>query len=204
MKTKMYYFYIGWLIIAALVTPIILLHISKHWLIDTFVTYLSIALSWALFNDNVKQTGAFGVTLAMSYAIIYYVNKTFALFSYELYSVIMFGSLLFKTKYEHNTKNTLFQILIVSIMATIFYFSLNTITKINCKFLLDFLSFLLTMIATLLSSKRSIYQFLFYIPSSMILIILSFIIKEPVLLLTSTIFIICDIQSYLYWRKKED
>lgn len=162
---------------------------------------ISLVLSYFLYENNKLLSGVFGAILSALYIVLYFQLKIYAQFNYEIYSFVMFISLIFRNNKKQNEMflwiELIFSVCLGSLIYVIFSQNQpNVLIKI-----LDICSYLLILVATLFTSRQDIKQFYFYIPSSLIIIIIAMIVKDYAILLTSFCFIIADIMSLFNWKK---
>lgn len=162
---------------------------------------MSLILSYSLFHNKKIHIALSGCLLSIFYSILYLIHQTFAQMTYEIYSSIIFLSIAFRD--NDKVKSHLWfvlEFLITLIFGLIFYIIFKPSNLNYLILFFDFLAFIFILVATMLSGHQNIYQFYFYIPSSILLIILGTLIHDNAIIFSSVCFLVADTSSLVNWK----
>lgn len=159
----------------------------------------------AMFENNGKLTGFWGLISAILTTIVFWKAQAFPLFVLYLYNDFTNLWLIFDGGNEEkkvNVNNTIIQLIIVFLAAVFVQYWFQWKNKgfsLELKDVLSYIAFILTAIGQTLLIKQTRWQFAAWVPKNGIELWVGIIILEPVVICRNIFFLFMNVFSYSNW-----
>lgn len=196
------FIYHSYLILAFIFLSIYSYFNPKQGWLNEVILVLTLIQCYFMFHNIGKMVGIFSLTNSSFNAYINLRNSMFTSFIYSIYGAFVGIFLILQGKNEQNKiepKKTLYKLLMIFFIGFSFFIIMNFGKVFTIILIFDLIIFSGNMCGGYLASKQLLWQFVVFIPIGIIQIITGLLLKEPVYITTSVVYLISDILSIYKW-----